>query len=105
MSLMLKEDRKLLNLPMLVFFLSGEISRCCFATVVRDSVLLAKQKRKEMRYMSKLHLQYSQMSQSCKIRLGDSSEVVCIQIPGQRNGTEERTVSIEGMIMKQGQRS
>ena len=34
-----------------------------------------------------LHLQHSQMPQPCKVRLGNFSEVVCIQIPGQRNWT------------------
>lgn len=49
------------------------------------SFILVKMRRKEKRERDvktdKSHLQHSQMPQSCKIRLGDFSEVVCIQIP------------------------
>ena len=49
------------------------------------SLFCWKKKKKKIRY-----LQHSQMSQSCKIRLGDFSEVVRIEIPGQRGEKKRR---------------
>lgn len=37
--------------------------------------------KEKKEHSNKINLQDSQMSQSCKIPLGDFSEIVCIQIP------------------------
>lgn len=62
------------------------ITRYCLSELCIRVFFLQSSREKKGEYISTLHLQDSQMSQSCEIRLGDSSEVVCIQIPGQRNG-------------------
>lgn len=95
MSLMLKQDWEQFNLCMLsASFWGGESCWNCKVLLVRAEYLFIRvcifsgvlQKRREKRGENKIdkNLQHSQMSQSCEIRLGDFSEVVCIQIPGQR---------------------
>lgn len=83
MSLMLKDDRKLLNLRVLVLWggVVGITKRCLPELCMRVFYWQSRRERK-----LDIYLQHSHMSQSCKIRLGDSGEVVCIQIPRQRDG-------------------